>query len=550
MTTPKTIGNYVVERALGSGSFATVWLATDPLLEAPVAIKVLADNWSRQADVRRRFIDEARIMRRIDDDRVVRIHQVGELADGRAYFVMSWADKGSLEQRMADRRQSGVPFRIDEVLALSGELASCLRVIHAEGVVHRDVKPSNVLFQSGRGGERMVLADFGLAKDLVRSSGFTLAAGTPAYMAPEQSRPSAAIDNRADVYAATAIVYELLSGQPPAPVEADRLPLASLRSDLPAGLEEVLRCGLEHDVERRFATIDELAAALAEACAVIPGPSPSPRPFGDAVAALLDDIDNGVFGRLAGTEGARERLHARLAIASVAGEARELAADIAGEVTRVTGTRLRTASVDSLDPAMRDLAVADVLVLSVPPREWLGSAFAGVVPGPVVVVTATDADSSLELVTASAVAHDAVAASAALAIVEDQALRTWRSAAILRRVADIRLGHPELAELTLVRDVITGRRPIPMELVDEVVRLLLPGDARSRLGIDNQVSEEDVRLEASARARRWRLLRATGRIAAASLTVADAAGDLCGRLSLEIGAVVGAGDRGGPGSSQ
>ena len=215
------IGNYRLERDIGAGSFATVWLARDEVLEAPVAIKVLADNWARNPDIRRRFLDEARIMRRIDHDRVVRVFAVEQLANGQPLFVMAHADRGTL----ADRVPALAAGRsLDAVVETMTELATCLAVVHSMGIVHRDLKPTNVLYRSRRPhedgvGDLMQLGDFGLAKDLVAASGLTLAAGTPAYMAPEQARTGSVVDQRADLYAATAILFELLVGRPPSDAE-------------------------------------------------------------------------------------------------------------------------------------------------------------------------------------------------------------------------------------------------------------------------------------------------------------------------------------------
>src|SRR5690606_15718748 len=118
---------------LGAGSFATVWLAFDELLEVKVAIKVLADNWARNADVRRRFIDEAKILRRIDHDRIVRVHQVDELPDGRPYLVMALADRGTLHDRMAQLRDSEQPMPVNEAIDLTIEICESLAVVHDYG---------------------------------------------------------------------------------------------------------------------------------------------------------------------------------------------------------------------------------------------------------------------------------------------------------------------------------------------------------------------------------------------------------------------------------
>ncbi|MFN0026224.1 MAG: serine/threonine-protein kinase [Acidimicrobiales bacterium] len=285
------IGNYRVERVLGAGSFATVWLAVDEILDAKVAIKVLADNWSRQPDIRRRFIDEAKILRRLDDDRVVRVHQVDEMADGRPFFVMTWADGATLFDRIQEKARAQQPFSVTEAVELTVEIARCLEVVHGFGVVHRDIKPSNVLFRSVagrvRGGarrdaaaiispassQRMMLGDFGLAKDLAGASGFTFAAGTPAYMAPEQARSSTDIDERADVFSVAAVLYELLAGRPAFSAETlsgvgrshpgrDLEPLATARPDAPAALWQIIRRGLAPAREARIGSAEELLEEL------------------------------------------------------------------------------------------------------------------------------------------------------------------------------------------------------------------------------------------------------------------------------------------------
>jgi len=299
MGTFDRIGNYRVERVLGAGSFATVWLAVDEVLESTVAIKVLADNWARQPDIRRRFIDEAKILRRLDHDGVVRIFQVDELPDGRPYFVMTWADRGALFDKMQERSRRSEPFSVDEAIGLTIDIAECLRVVHAHGVVHRDIKPSNVLFRSitplrraGAAGpdERMLLGDFGLAKDLAGASGFTFAAGTPAYMAPEQARTGNVIDERADIFAVCAVLYELLAGRPAFAAEtlsgvgrshtgAGPAPLGAVRPDAPPYLEQIIRHGLAPDPTQRIASADALIGALR---GVLDRTEPAPPPVAAA----------------------------------------------------------------------------------------------------------------------------------------------------------------------------------------------------------------------------------------------------------------------------
>lgn len=175
------IGRYEVSRVLGAGAFATVWLGYDPGLDVPVAIKVLADNWSTNGDVRERFLAEARLLRRIDDPRVVRVFDigvVGEPADSQPYFVMDYLPGGTLADRLG-------ALSTDEALGFGVAAAAAVQVLHDADVVHRDVKPSNLLLDSRSDPARLVIADLGSAKSLAEASGVTVTTGTPAYMAPE-----------------------------------------------------------------------------------------------------------------------------------------------------------------------------------------------------------------------------------------------------------------------------------------------------------------------------------------------------------------------------
>jgi hypothetical protein len=290
----QTIGRYEVLRVLGSGGFATVWLARDPDLVADVALKVLADNWARDPDMTERFLEEARLLRRCDDDRVVRVHTIERLEDGRPYFVMDYAEGGTLADRIVARMDAGQRFGVREAVELSLQLAGCLTAVHAAGIVHRDVKPSNVLFRSGR----MILGDLGLARRAVAPSAPTITGGTPAYAAPEQLDPAraATVDARADLYAAAAVLYELLAGVPPPAGAAPAV--AQARRDVPPGLAEVVRHGLAPSAADRFASAGDWSAALSAAARELPpdaalppaaasAPPPPVPPFGATVAAAV-----------------------------------------------------------------------------------------------------------------------------------------------------------------------------------------------------------------------------------------------------------------------
>jgi tRNA A-37 threonylcarbamoyl transferase component Bud32 len=276
VSAPARFGRYRVVRRIGSGAFATVWLAEDEVLEAPVAVKVLADNWSHRLDVRERFEEEARILRRADSDRVVRVHDIGELADGRPYFVMTYADRGTLAERIADG-----PLPVGEALRYGADIARGLAVLHQVGVIHRDVNPGNVLLRSAADGtERVLIADLGLAKAAARGSGFTLTVGTPGYTAPEQARPGdTPLDRRADVYSIGAVLHHLLTGVAPKQDEVPA-PVRSLRPEVPVPVEDVVRQALAARPADRFPSAGALADALDAAAVRLhesPAPASAPR---------------------------------------------------------------------------------------------------------------------------------------------------------------------------------------------------------------------------------------------------------------------------------
>ncbi|GAA4563146.1 protein kinase domain-containing protein [Planotetraspora kaengkrachanensis] len=257
MPPPLQIGRYRLERRLGSGAFATVWLAHDDLLEAPVAVKVMAENWAYRMDIRERFLSEARLLRRASSSSVVQVFDIGQLPDERPYFVMEHADRGTLEDRL-----SHGPMPVAEAVRLAAETAHGVAALHEAGILHRDIKPSNVLITSAAGGrERVLVADLGLAKSLAHASGLTMAAGSAGYMAPEQAEPTAGIDERADVYGLGALAYHLVTGSVPGS-PGKVVPAGDLRPDLPEGVRRAIQRAMEPDREDRWPTAASFAAEL------------------------------------------------------------------------------------------------------------------------------------------------------------------------------------------------------------------------------------------------------------------------------------------------
>jgi serine/threonine protein kinase len=269
----RRLGRYLLRERLGSGAFATVWRGYDPELDSPVAVKVLAENWAVDGDVSRRFLSEARLLRRIAHPAVVRVHDVGT-ADGddglaRPYFVMDLVEGGTLESRIGSLPPA-------EALALAADAADAVQVLHDEGVVHRDVKPSNLLVDTSGPVPRVLVADLGSAKLLAEASTLTVVTGSPAYMAPEQARNEGDFDARADVHALGAVAYHLLSGRLPYDVDSPRAardrtagppPPIARELGLPPAVDAVLARALAVDPADRFTSCAELAAALRDAAA-------------------------------------------------------------------------------------------------------------------------------------------------------------------------------------------------------------------------------------------------------------------------------------------
>ncbi|MGF1551430.1 MAG: WD40 repeat domain-containing serine/threonine protein kinase [Paracoccaceae bacterium] len=284
MDTPAFVGRFEVRDEVSSGSFARVMTAWDPVLEALVALKVLRVELADDAGVVELFLQEARLLRRVRSRFVVAVHDVGRLADGRPYLVMDYADRGTLLARIGPRRVCRPEARVG-LETLVDALADGLSAIHDTSVVHRDVKPANILFQSlarlsglgGPGGdvlvapdERILLGDLGIAKDLGPRAAATasMIAGTPIYQAPEQADPEAEVTPMSDVYAATATLWHVLTGQrPPSAGEVeDRL------ATLPEEWRRALATGMARRAGARFPDMGAWRDAMLDALA-----SASPR---------------------------------------------------------------------------------------------------------------------------------------------------------------------------------------------------------------------------------------------------------------------------------
>ena len=212
------IGRYRVIEPIGSGGFATVYRAVDDRLAAEVAIKVLAENHSLVPESRERFIAEAQHLRRVQNQSVATMYDLGETNSGQPFMVLALADRGDLASRINEIWVEGHVLSSGDLAVLVETLADALSAVHDAGLVHRDVTPKNILVRRGSQSQRaadvwfldkdehLMLCDLGYAKDLRMASGVTSGGGTAGFAAPEQRDVVSLVDKRADVYGATAVL--------------------------------------------------------------------------------------------------------------------------------------------------------------------------------------------------------------------------------------------------------------------------------------------------------------------------------------------------------
>jgi serine/threonine protein kinase len=262
-----TLGGYQVEEVIGRGGMGIVLKAFEPALHRPVAIKVLAPALAGSATARRRFTREARAAAAVCHEHVVAVHGVHE-ADGLPYLVMQYVAGESLQARL-DRTG---PLEVTENVRIGLLAASGLAAAHAQGLVHRDVKPANILLEGGLA--RVKITDFGLARtaDDVGVTRAGVVAGTPEYMAPEQARGEP-VDHRADLFSLGSVLYALCTGRPPfrggtalavlrQVSEQEPTPIRSLNPDIPAWLEMFVSRLLAKAPAERLQSAAEVAALL------------------------------------------------------------------------------------------------------------------------------------------------------------------------------------------------------------------------------------------------------------------------------------------------
>ena len=276
---------YLVDAEIGRGGMAVVYRATDVRLNRRVAIKLLPPELAFNADVRGRFLREAQTSAQLTHPHIVPIYTVDE-REGMVYFVMALVDGESLAQRLA--REPQLP--IDDARRILADVADALSYASSRGVVHRDVKPDNIMLERGTG--RAVVTDFGIARAAAADSRLTVtgvAVGTPAYMSPEQALGERELDGRSDIYSLGVVGYQMLAGRTPfrasntpamlvKHISETPHPVESLRPDVPPALARAVMRALAKKPEQRWSDAAEFRAAVLEQ-----------RPSGSTRAAVADD---------------------------------------------------------------------------------------------------------------------------------------------------------------------------------------------------------------------------------------------------------------------
>ena len=300
------LGSYVIQRKLGEGGMGVVYVAVHAGLGQEVAVKLLLPAVSQSPDLLARFFNEARAASRVNHPGIVRIFDVGQSADGSAYFVMELLPGESLAARLRRER-----LGVAKACLIARQVAGALAAAHRAGIVHRDLKPDNIFLAPDPevvGGERAKILDFGIAKLSAEMQGGSQTRtgtllGTPLYMSPEQCRGGRDVDRRADIYSLGCIIYEMLTGRPPFDGEGmgeilgkhqfvEPTPPDAVVAGLPAGLGAIVLGALAKNPAARQQSMEELADALgpfALSSGVVAGGGTSlpPRPPGGGGATPL-----------------------------------------------------------------------------------------------------------------------------------------------------------------------------------------------------------------------------------------------------------------------
>jgi eukaryotic-like serine/threonine-protein kinase len=275
-------GHYTIERELGRGGWATVYLAYDARHDRPVALKILRTDLAAALGTGR-FLREITIAGRLTHPHILPLFDSGSAGDS-LFYVMPYIEGETLRKRLLRERQ----LPLDQALAIAGQVAQGLSFAHQHNVLHRDIKPENILLE----GDQAYIADFGIARAIQVSAEDTLsepglAIGTPAYMSPEQAGGGSDLDGRSDLYSLACVIYEMLAGEPPHTGPTAQAILARqqcesprsirvLRPSVPLRVEEVVMKALAKAPADRFITVAEFADELDDA---VKGPEARRAPW-------------------------------------------------------------------------------------------------------------------------------------------------------------------------------------------------------------------------------------------------------------------------------
>jgi Tol biopolymer transport system component/predicted Ser/Thr protein kinase len=263
----QTISHYFVTEKLGEGGMGVVYKAQDTKLGRAVALKFLAPHLLRDEEARKRFHREAKAAAKLDHPNICTVYEIDEV-DGKTFIVMAFLEGRPLSKKIAEG-----PLKLNEALSVAGQIAEGLEAAHENGVVHRDIKPDNIMLLKGSRGLVKIM-DFGLAQ-LAGSSKLTRGGstlGTMSYMSPEQAQ-GAEVDRRSDVWSFGVVLYEMVSGQPPFRGDFDQAvvysivneapePLTAVRTGVPKQLEDIVNKALSKKPEERHQHADDLVADL------------------------------------------------------------------------------------------------------------------------------------------------------------------------------------------------------------------------------------------------------------------------------------------------
>lgn len=263
--TVEQIGKYQLTGELGHGGMAKVYLAKDLELGREVALKVISAHLENRPELRERFKKEASTIARLEHPAIVPVHDYGD-NNGQPYLVMRRLTGGTLRERIETGQMD-----IEAIIAIIETLAKGLDFIHSNGVVHRDLKPTNILFDEY---ENPYLVDFGIVKLVDSTSYLTQGTiGTPAYMSPEQVYGDLPVDSRSDIYSLGIILFQMLTGELPfraetsarqmmQQVNAEVPNILTVRSDLPPGIQQVIQRAMAKSPDERYQHVTEFAEAI------------------------------------------------------------------------------------------------------------------------------------------------------------------------------------------------------------------------------------------------------------------------------------------------